>query len=195
MAQLGIYFDQSRCTGCYTCVISCKDWYDPGPTEGAGTVSRMRVKSIERGTFPDLYAAYLALACCQCENPPCIRACPADAIRKREEDGIVVVDQAACLGREVCPEKCRRACPWDAPQFGPERGSKMEKCEFCVERLEEGRRPVCVEACPMFALDIGPLEELRRKYGDAVRAEGFPYRKQFGPAVVFKPRKRRVGKG
>jgi anaerobic dimethyl sulfoxide reductase subunit B (iron-sulfur subunit) len=150
----------------------------------------MRVQSIERGTFPDLFAAYLALACCQCENPPCVKACPSSAIQKREEDGIVVVDRAACLGRQECPEKCRKACPWDAPQFGPEPEARMEKCEFCAERLEEGKKPVCVEACPMFALDIGPLEELREKYGDRRRAEGFRSLERFGPAVVFRPRKR-----
>lgn len=189
MAQLGIYFDQSRCTGCYTCVIACKDWYDPGPSEDAGTVSRMRVQSIERGRFPDLFAAYLALACCQCGDPPCLKACPADAIRKRGGDGIVVVNRAACLGRKECPEKCRKACPWEAPQFGPERDAKMEKCEFCAERLKEGKKPICVEACPMFALDIGPVEELREKYGDNRSAEGFKSFERFGPAVVFKQKK------
>jgi anaerobic dimethyl sulfoxide reductase subunit B len=187
MSNLGFYFDQSRCTGCYTCVVACKDWYDVP----AGPVSFMRVQCIEQGTFPDLSAAYLAFACGHCDKPPCVPACPENAISKRQSDGIVTVDRALCAGADRCPKKCLKACPWDAPQFGPEAGAKMTKCQLCVERLEEGKRPICVEACPMFALDAGPLDELKARYGDAVQAEGFKYSKRFGPSVIFTPRMRK----
>ena len=185
MAQMGIYFDQTRCTGCYTCAVACKDWYDLE----AAQVNYMRVRVIEKGTFPDLFAAYLATPCCHCLKPPCVQVCPAEAITKREADGIVVVDSDRCLGKDECSEKCLKACPWKAPQFGPQVNAKMQKCELCLERLEEGRQPVCVEACPMFALEVGPLEELRRKYGEITEAEGFKFLKKFGPVVVFKPKK------
>lgn len=185
MAQWGIYFDQTRCTGCYACVVACKDWYDTA----AGQPARMRVTCIERGTFPALFAAYLAVSCGNCENPPCMEACPHEAIFKREEDGIVVVDPEKCAGNEKCPEKCRKACPWDAPCFGPETGAKMYKCELCRQRLEAGEQAVCVEACPMYALDIGPLDALSEKYGTITEAEGFRYFQRFSPAVVFKPKK------
>jgi anaerobic dimethyl sulfoxide reductase subunit B len=185
MAQMGLYFDQTRCTGCYTCVVACKDWYDLDP----GPVNYMRVQSIEKGTFPDLFAAYLALPCTHCLQPPCVQVCPIRAITKREEDGIVVVDSDQCLGKMECPQKCLKACPWKAPQFGPSADAKMQKCELCFERREEGQQPICVEACPMFALEVGPLEELQRKYGQVTKAEGFKYLKRFGPAVVFKPKR------
>lgn len=182
MTQMGIYFDQTRCTGCYACVIACKDHYDTP----AGTGGRMRVTCIERGKFPDLFAAYLAFACGHCENPPCIQSCPESAIYKRGLDGMVIVDSDKCAGRDACPEKCLKACPWDAPGFGPEPEAKMYKCDLCAERLDQGKRPVCEEACPMFALEIAPLKELRQKYGDFPEAEGFKYLKRSGPAVVFK---------
>jgi len=184
MSQIGIYFNQARCTGCYACVVACKDWYDID----TGPVNLMRVKCIERGTFPNLFAAYLASPCYQCAQPPCIRACPENAIAKRPADGIVVVDREKCVGADRCPKKCLKACPWGAPQFSSESDAKMQKCELCLDRLLQGRQTICVEACPMFALDIGPLEELHRKYGHLTEAEGFKYLERFKPAVTFKPK-------
>jgi len=184
MTQMGIYFDQTRCTGCYTCMVACKDWHDIDP----GPVDLMRVRCIESGTFPDLFAAYLASPCYHCANPPCVQACPEGAISKREDDGIVVVDRDTCVGVDQCPRKCLKACPWHAPQFGPEAGAKMQKCDLCVDRLEEGQAPICVEACPMFALEVGPIEALREKYGDHLTAVGFKYLKRFDPSVCFKPK-------
>ncbi|MFC2051919.1 4Fe-4S dicluster domain-containing protein [Chloroflexota bacterium] len=186
MTQLGFYFDQTRCIGCYTCSVACKDWYDID----AGPVKWMRVQEIEDGNFPNIFVAYLSSPCYQCVNPPCILACPIKAITKRESDGIVTVDREKCLGNTKCRTLCRNACPWNAPQFGPGENAKMEKCQFCLERLEQGQQAICVEACPMYALDIGPIDELRAKYGDVVEAEGFSYSARFKPCVVFKPKKR-----
>jgi anaerobic dimethyl sulfoxide reductase subunit B (iron-sulfur subunit) len=182
MTQMGIYFDQTRCTGCYTCAVACKDWHDIE----AGPINRMRITPHEKGEFPNLFAAYLAVACCHCESPPCETVCPADAITKRKADGIVIVDKEKCIGDEACPAACLKACPWDAPQFDSQRGAKMDKCDLCRDRLDSGQQTICVEACPMYALDIAPLQELRQKYGNEVTATGFRYRKKFKPSVVFK---------
>jgi anaerobic dimethyl sulfoxide reductase subunit B (iron-sulfur subunit) len=62
---------------------------------------------------------------------------------------------------------------------------------MCFERLAEGQQPICVEACPMFALEVGPLKALRAKHGDLREAEGFKYFERFGPSVTFKPKLRR----
>jgi len=113
-----------------------------------------------------------------------------EAITKRESDGFVVVDREKCLGNRECHSLCLNACPWDIPQFGPEENAKMQKCDFCLERLERGQQPICVEACPMYALDIGPLDKLKAKYEDTVEAEGFRYSQRFKPAVTFKPKQR-----
>lgn len=184
MSQLGFYFDQTRCTGCYTCLVACKDWYDID----AGPVSFMRVEGIERGRYPDLFAAYLATPCYQCLDPLCAAACPENAVAKRESDGIVVVDQEKCIGNSQCPEKCLKACPYDAPQFGPEPDAKMVKCHFCLDRLEEGKVPICVEACPMMAIDVGPIEELENRYDTRTEAEGVKWSKACRPAALFKPK-------
>jgi len=185
MTQMGFYFDQTRCTGCHTCSVACKDWYDlqaPG-------LSYLRIKLTERGKFPELFAAYLAEPCYHCANPACVKVCPSGAISKRDLDGIVVVDPEKCLGQDECGALCLKACPWDVPQFGLEENARMRKCDFCLERLEQGRRPVCVEACPMFALDAGPLDELRKKYRHELEAEGFRLVAKIGPSAIFNPKK------
>ena len=65
----------------------------------------------------------------------------------------------------------------------------MQKCELCLERLRQGQQPICIEACPLYALDVGPLDQLKERYGDASDAEGFRYSKRFKPSVTVKPKK------
>ena len=182
--QIGFYFDQTRCTGCSACAVACKDWHDVP----AGPVNYMRVLYNEKGKFPNVFVSYLIGPCLHCLDPVCVPACPVKAISKREEDGIVVVDTQACLGNEECDVKCLKACPYDAPQFGPEPGAKMSKCNFCLDRWTDNQLPICVEACPTRALDAGPLEEMKAKYGSIQEASGFKYSKRTAPAIVFKPK-------
>lgn len=182
--QLGFYFDQSRCIGCFTCVVACKDWHNVE----AGPASWRRVKAIERGKFPEVFVAFLSIACCHCAEPACVLACPADAITKREEDGIVVVNPEKCQGQDRC-DLCLQACPYEAPQFSGEDNAKMQMCDLCLDRWAEGKKPVCVDSCPMRALDAGPMDDLRGKYGDVKKeATGFVYAAQIKPSVIFKPR-------
>ena len=182
--QIGFYFDQTCCTGCFTCIVACKDWNDVD----AGPASWRRVITIEKGTYPNLFVAFLSTACYHCVEPACVSACPFGAITKRELDGVVVVDKEACLGKDNC-DMCLQACPYDAPQFGAEENAKMQKCHFCLDRLAENKKPACVDACPMRAMDAGPIEELRAKYGDIGEADGFVYSEKCVPSIVFKPKK------
>lgn len=184
--QYAFYFDQTRCTGCGACAVACKDWHDIP----AGPIRWMRLECTEKGKYPDVFAGYLVLPCFHCIHPLCASACPADAIEKSPDDGIVRVDPDKCLGSDECDAKCRKACPYDAPQFGPKPGAKMSKCNFCEDRWAEGRLPICVESCPTRALDAGPLVEMQRRYGENASAEGFVYSKAAKPAVVLKPKLR-----
>jgi len=182
--QKGFYFDQTRCIGCFTCIVACKDWHDVP----AGPASYRRVTTIEKGHYPDVFVAFLTTSCYHCVNPACVDACPAGAITKRAEDGIVVVDREACLGGDACG-MCLDACPYKAPQFGAEESPKMQKCTMCTDRWAENKNPICVDACPMRALDAGPLDELKQKYPDAIQeCEGFKYSGDVKPAVLFKPK-------
>ena len=183
--QVGFYFNQTRCTGCSACLVACKDWNDIP----AGPEKWMRLKYMEKGAGPNIFVSYLAVPCYHCLDPVCIPACPAGAISKQEETGIVTVDPDACWGNEACDEKCLKACPYDAPQFGPEPGAKMKKCDFCMSRWNQNKLPVCVEACPTRAFDAGAIEDLKARYGDMTEAEGFTFSKRVKPAVVFTPKK------
>ena len=179
--QLGFYFDQTRCVGCFTCAVACKDWHDIP----AGRVNWMLVTCVEEGSFPRVFVAYLTRPCYHCEEPSCVEACPVEAITKRNENGIVVVDREACLGESGCGGLCLDVCPFDAPQFGDEKNAKMQKCDLCLERWQQGQRPICVEACPVRALDAGPLDELRSKYGYRQEAAGFVHVLEVRPSVVM----------
>lgn len=184
MVQIGFYFDQSRCIGCYTCSVACKDWHDIN----AGPINWRQVKIIEKGKFPNPFLVYLSYSCNHCENPPCIQVCPGNAIIKIENNGVVIVDYKKCLGTNNCDQNCLHVCPWNCPQFGLEANAKMQKCDLCYNRLKIEKKPICVEACPMYALDSGPMEELREKYGGCNEAQGFIYSKKFNPSVIFKPK-------
>lgn len=184
--QMAFYFDQTRCTGCYACLIGCKDWHDVE----RGPVDYRDVTYLEKGKYPHPYSAYMTVSCCHCASPECVSACPVDAISKRNEDGIVVVDRELCLGKDNCDLFCLEACPYDAPRFGEEANAKMQKCDFCLDRLEKGKPPVCVAACGSHCLDAGPLAELTTKYGNIREAEGFRYSETTQPSVVFKPKNR-----
>jgi anaerobic dimethyl sulfoxide reductase subunit B (iron-sulfur subunit) len=180
--QIGFYFDQTRCTGCSACRVACKDWNDIP----AGPENWMRVRYTEKGKFPKPFISYMIAPCWHCIDPVCAAACPADAITKREVDGIVLVDSSKCLGNRECDEKCLKACPYDAPQFGPAEGAKMRKCDFCLDRYVAGKLPNCIEACPVRALDAGSLTELENKYGRNKAAVDFKYSQRTKPAVVIK---------
>ena len=178
--QWGFYFDQTRCTGCLTCVVACKDWHDIP----AGPANWIRVKTIEEGQFPNLRVSSLFICCYHCAKPNCIKVCPVQAIKKME-NGVVMVDRETCMGNDNC-KLCLSACPYDAPQFGAEDNAKMQKCDFCIERLEDGKKPICVASCPMRALDAGPIDELKRRYGKFTDAEGFIFSSKLKPSIIFK---------
>jgi anaerobic dimethyl sulfoxide reductase subunit B (iron-sulfur subunit) len=182
MTQIGFFINQSRCIGCHTCSVSCKDWYDID----AGSINWMRIKKIEKGIFPNPFLAYLPSPCYHCENPDCLKVCPTSAIVKRDSDGIILVDQEKCIGKTECGMLCLKACPWNSPQFGSEDNAKMQKCNLCYERLDNGQQAICVEACPMYALDVGPIDKLKEKHGNNVEAVGFSYSDKVKPSVILK---------
>jgi anaerobic dimethyl sulfoxide reductase subunit B len=181
--QLGIFIDQNRCMGCFACVVACKDWHDLP----AGPASFIRLKTIEKGRYPNVFVAFLPVTCYHCENPACVSVCPAQAIAKQGNGGIVTVDRDACLGKDACG-LCRDACPYEAPQFGAAEDAKMQKCDFCLDRWAEAKKPVCVSSCPIQALDAGPIDALRANYGDIREAEGFVYSESLIPSITFKPK-------
>lgn len=185
MPQFGFFYDQSRCTGCYACSIVCKSWNDISP----GPLKWMRVFKWEQGAFPDLRVHVLAIPCYHCGNPVCVRACPARAIHKEERFGAVLVDSASCAElheKEDC-RRCWEACPYGAPQFeSDDPRATMSKCTMCVDRLDDGKAPICVLSCSLRALDFGTVDNLRQWYGPGDVLEGLPKAAKLSPAAVFR---------
>ena len=64
----------------------------------------------------------------------------------------------------------------------------MQMCNLCIDRWTDGKKPICVEACLTRALDAGPLDELREKYGNTKEIEGFNYIEDNKPSILFKAR-------
>ena len=184
MTQYAFFFDETRCIDCRACSIACRDWNDID----AGPVKWLRVLSWEEGAFPEVRLHFLFAPCYHCEKPLCLLACPNHAIYKEDKYGAVLVDPALCRGIR----KCWVACPYGAPQFANDNpGTKMSKCNMCIERLEKAQLPVCVLACPTRALDFGPIEEMTKKYGNVRALPEMPDAKRARPSVIFKPRAER----
>ena len=94
------------------------------------------------GQFENTFMMYLPRLCEHCLNPACAAACPSGAIYKREEDGIVLIDQDKCRGWRMCVS----ACPYKKIYYNWSSG-KSEKCIFCYPRIEAGQPTVCSETC------------------------------------------------
>lgn len=164
--QYGFYFNSSKCSGCKTCHVSCKDRSNLSIGQ-----NWRRVYEYEGGSWQDMadgtfennaFAYYMSVGCNHCNEPVCVKACPTGAMHKRREDGLVHVAAELCIG---C-NSCAQACPYDAPQLDQHR-KVMTKCDGCYDRLAEGKKPTCVEACPLRALDFDTMENLVKKYGDS----------------------------
>lgn len=94
------------------------------------------------GQFENTFMMYLPRLCEHCLNPACVASCPSGAIYKREEDGIVLIDQDKCRGWRMCVS----ACPYKKIYYNWKTG-KSEKCIFCYPRIEAGQPTVCSETC------------------------------------------------
>ncbi len=155
MGKKTFLIDVDKCTGCSLCIIACKDehvgssyspWTKPQPDTGHFWID---VHSMERGRIPRVRMTYLPLLCQHCANAPCIKACPEDAI-KRRDDGLVWIDPEVCTGCGLCKE----ACPYDVIYMNGELDI-AQKCTGCAHRVDEGTLPRCAEICPHDAIVFG----------------------------------------
>jgi len=192
--EFGYALDISRCIGCRKCVYACVEENNQSRDP---QVHWIRVLEMDKDKGVDFAHAnayyeadkvpreghfYLPVQCQQCQNPPCVRSCPAGATWQ-EKDGIVVIDYDWCIGCRCCMS----ACPYGARHFNwcephvpaeelnprmhvlgnrPRMRGVVEKCTFCVQRTRNGLYPACHDACPTGARVFGnlldPESEIRR---------------------------------
>jgi anaerobic dimethyl sulfoxide reductase subunit B len=185
--QLAFHIDTSACTECKACQIACQDknnlpaamlWRRVIEYEGGTWIPQEGTAMAPNGVF----AYSISMACNHCQSPICLQVCPAQAISKRAEDGVVLIDDSKCIGCRYC----EWACPYGAPHFDEAHGV-MTKCTFCADLLAQGQNPACVDACVMRVLEFGDLAELRAKYGSVDAISPLPVASYTQPSIVITP--------
>lgn len=163
MSNYYLFQDTRTCIGCHSCEVVCKSNKDLplGPRVcQVLTIGPRLVDNVPK-------AAYIFMPCFHCEDPWCVAACPTGAMQKRGKDGIVFVDHDLCVGCKTCMS----ACPWGAPQWNPEAG-KVVKCDYCIDRIDQGMKPACVTVCTTQCLHFGETNEIppirRERYAKAM---------------------------
>ncbi|MGR3434961.1 MAG: 4Fe-4S dicluster domain-containing protein [Shimia sp.] len=197
--KLGLVIDLDTCVGCHACVTACKGWNtqaygapladeDAYGAEPVGSFLN-RIHSYE--VQPEDGAAQLVhfpKSCLHCDDAPCVTVCPTGASYKRTEDGIVLVNEADCIGCGLCAW----ACPYGAREMDPVE-KVMKKCTLCVDRIynetlpEEDRVPACVRTCPAGARHFGDLGDPDSDVSKLVLdRDGFNLMPELGTAPVNK---------
>ncbi len=149
-----------------------------------GSSKWLRIFQWEKGTFPNVRVNTLFAPCYHCENPACVDAANG-AMFKEPKYGAVLIDPAQAKSANV--KAGWQACPYGAIAFdsnGPD--STASKCTMCIDRLDQGLKPVCVLSCSVRALDFDTMENLQKKYGASAALEDVPTNTALAPAVVFK---------
>lgn len=163
--QWAFVVDLRKCDGCESCTRACQSTHDLSADQKWIKVYHM--------TDTDGQTYFMPRLCMQCENAPCVRVCPVGATYRRP-DGVVLVNQEACIGCRTC----MAACPYEARYFNwtdpppapaglmapmpefpvPQKKGTVGKCILCVHNTTVGKLPACVQACTMEALYIGDLQ-------------------------------------
>jgi [DsrC]-trisulfide reductase subunit O len=162
--------DERKCLGrpgCEACVKACHKAHNVPKLADPRHEMKWLWKERFENVFPDQVTPYMPAAqrerammvlCNHCDEPPCVRVCPTQATFKRA-DGIVMMDEHRCIGCRYCVTACpygsrsfnfedpRPALGKDLTDYPTRTKGVVEKCTFCSERLAQGQRPLCVEAC------------------------------------------------
>ena len=171
-----ILTDVTKCIGCEKCVEACVKAnnlgeYKPGAERsmqevGDGLSAKRWTAVVSR---PEQH--FVRKQCRHCLEPACVSACPVGAMQKSPE-GPIIYDKSICMGCRYC----MMACPFGIPRYDWSTAVPyVNKCTMCHTRLQEGKLPACVEACPVEATIFGDRDELIAEAARRLRAEPQKY--------------------
>jgi molybdopterin-containing oxidoreductase family iron-sulfur binding subunit len=210
--------DLKRCFGCQTCAAACKiannlpkglaynvvytksdeDYDKPGTAVVRGAIANDNAG----GSFPDCTLSYFPLNCQHCVNPACAPVCPTGARYRDTEAGVVLTGYDECIGCGACVS----ACPYDVNtsldadaeyyldiavgevDAPPHKTGTVEKCTFCINLIERGEVPACMQLCPGRARYWGDLDDPNSEPNKAKEGrEVLVYKEsqQTGPSVYY----------
>jgi Fe-S-cluster-containing dehydrogenase component len=197
MPRWGMVIDLDKCTACQACTIACQAENNvpfAGPEQTALGRSKhwqdVMTELGEESEYPDFHVRFIPRPCMHCENPPCVMVCPVGATYV-DEEGLVRMNYQRCIGCRYCTTACPYAIRyfnWYAPQYPEDYDAYLnpnvpvrpvgvvEKCSFCIHRLEQAKReaaaqgreltdadvvllPACNQACPASARYFGDLDD------------------------------------
>jgi len=149
----GLLIDTARCTGCRECMKSCMSLHafegDPKQVNELSATAYTVVLERKDGTN-------VRRMCRHCQKPSCASVCPVAALHKTDL-GPVAYDSSRCIGCRYCMV----ACPFSVPRYEWNKAvPSVRKCDMCIDRLREGKKPACADACAYDATVAGTREEL-----------------------------------
>ncbi len=168
--RYGLVIDLKRCIGCNACTMACKA--ENGTPPGIWW-SKVMVKEV--GKYPNTSISYTPMLCMHCADAACVNVCPTGATYRRP-DGIVAVDYNKCMGCKYCEISCpygarssvpaitgyypdRGLTPYEQVMYQKHQAGVVEKCTFCMHRVDQGLQPACVATCPAYARFFGDLDD------------------------------------
>ena len=160
-SKMGFLIDTSRCIGCRSCQVACKQWnkLDPDKTVNQGTYENPRdltsnlynrIRFVEKTDGDNVKWLFLNERCVHCGDAGCMKVCPSPGALYRTKEGFVAYDKEKCIACKYCVS----ACPFGVPRYGAD--DKISKCHLCFDRIGAGMSPACAKACPTQTLQYGP---------------------------------------
>jgi formate dehydrogenase iron-sulfur subunit len=186
--------DTTKCIGCKACQVACMEWNDLRDEVGTCTGGYQNPHDLSDESWTLMrFAEYenpkgglewliRKDGCMHCEDPGCLKACPAPGAIVQYTNGIVDFHEELCIGCGYCVA----GCPFDVPRIS-KKDHKAYKCTMCSDRVAVGREPACVKACPTGALNFGSKDDMQehaRRSVENLKARGFEHAGLYDPPGV-----------